>query len=505
MTVQSKRSAIIPKSIMPIYRTEDELQNFREQLHAQFEHRADSTMDLLDALCSNNQAPSVVQLSLNPLFRAGYSTLFKAIGESLATEGAEEEEKEEITPDNIPVQKRQQFQCVDLISQVVPQPQQRHFFLMGQDCTSIARQFANSLEDRGMVHQPTQIKGNKPITIGHSYSLLAILPERNNEDAPWTIPLDMVRVPTESNSNQQGIAQINAVLSKPNMPWTEKLCVLVVDSAYGNHQFLTPLQAHQNLVIIARSRSNRVFYQSPIPTEKSLEKGHPTWYGERFDLKEPQTWHEPSEVSHTSYQTQKGRKIDVTFTAWHHLLMRGSKALPAHQCPFTLLRIVSMDAEGKTIFKPMWLIVMGERRSEISDLQSFQAYRQRFDLEHTFRFKKQNLLLSDFETPDVEHEQNWIYLVMLAYVQLWAAHALAVALSRPWERNLKPDSEARISPSKVQQDWNRIISQLGTPASAPKPRGKSPGRQSGQSQTVRPRFSVVKKGKSRTPQTEIAA
>jgi hypothetical protein len=85
------------------------------------------------------------------------------------------------------------------------------------------------------------------------------------------------------------------------------------------------------------------------------------------------------------------------------------------------------------------------------------------------------------------------------------AHALAVALPRPWERNLKPDPSARITPSKVQQDWNRIISQLGTPASAPKPRGKSPGRQLGQTQTVRPRFSVVKKGKSRKPQTEIAA
>ena len=43
------------------------------------------------------------------------------------------------------------------------------------------------------------------------------------------------------------------------------------------------------------------------------------------------------------------------------------------------------------------------------------------------------------------------------------------------------------------------------PAAAPKPRGKSPGRKLGQSPTVRPRFSVVKKGKSRTPQTEIAA
>jgi hypothetical protein len=159
-------------------------------------------MDLLDAICSNNHAPSVVQLSLNPLFRAEYSTLFKAIGESLTAE---------LSKDSPPAEGKQ-FQCIDLISQVVPQPKQRHFFLLGQDCTSIGRPFAKSLEDRGMVHQPTQIKGNKPITIGHSYSLLAVLPERNSEDAPWTIPLDMSRVPTESNSTQEGIAQLNAVL-----------------------------------------------------------------------------------------------------------------------------------------------------------------------------------------------------------------------------------------------------------------------------------------------------
>jgi hypothetical protein len=201
MTVQYKRPAIIPKSIMPILLTENELKSFREQLYEKFEHRADSTMDLLDAICSNNHAPSVVQLSLNPLFRGGYSTIFKAIGESISAEPSKEDEQE--SKDSPPLEEKK-FQCIDLISQVVPQPKQRHFFLMGQDCTSIGRPFAKSLEDRGMVHQPTQIKGNKPITIGHSYSLLAVLPERNNEDAPWTIPLDMSRVPTELDFGQIG-------------------------------------------------------------------------------------------------------------------------------------------------------------------------------------------------------------------------------------------------------------------------------------------------------------
>ena len=96
----------------------------------------------------------------------------------------------------------------------------------------------------------------------------------------------------------------------------------LADSAYGNKQFLSPLQEHQNLVTVARSRSNR------------------------------------------------------------------------------------------------WLIVIGERRGELSPLQAYQSYRQRFDLEHTFRFGKQNLLLTAFATPDVEHEQQWVKFVMSNFVRL---------------------------------------------------------------------------------------
>jgi hypothetical protein len=482
---------------MPIPLTESEFKRFREQLYNQFEHCSDSAMDLLDALCSNIQSPSVVQLSLNPLFRRGYSALFKTLGGNLFAKPSEEDASQS---------KGKQLQSLDLISQVIPLPKQRHFFLFGLDCTSISRPFAETLKDRGMVHQPTPIKGNKPITIGHSYSMLAVLPERNDRDSPWTIPLDMSRVPTESNGTQMGIAQLNTVLSHPNLPWSDSLCVSVVDSAYGNKKFLAPLHEHPNLVTVVRARSNRIFYQSPVQSQAPRTKGHPLWYGERFALADEQTWHEPNEITHTTYQTRRGRTIEVTITVWHNMLMRGGKGLPTHQCPFTLLRVVSVDEAGRTLWRPMWLIVMGDRREEISSLQAYQSYRQRFDLEHTFRFQKQNLLLNGFETPEVEHEEQWIDLVNLAYVQLWAAHLLVVALPRPWETNLKPsDPSTRISPSKVQQGWNSIISQLGTPAVLPKPRGNSQGRQLGQSQTPRPRLPVIKKGKSQNTVPTIAA
>lgn len=481
---------------MPILSTERQFQSFREQLYQYFEHRRDSAMDLLDALCSNDRGPSVVELSLNPLFRRKHGALYKAIGETFTPSLLEED---------VAQSPEKHSALIELIAQIVPLPEQRSFHLWGLDCTPLPRPYSPTLEDRGMVYQPTPIKGNKPITIGHSYSMLASLPERQDKDAPWTIPMDIRRVPSELTGKTVGQTQVKTVLSNPDSPWFDKLSVLVVDSDYGNKQFLGPLHDQNNLVTVARVRSNRVFYQSPPPSSAPPRRGHPTWYGERFDLKDEDNWHPPDEIAHTSYQTRRGRTIEVTISAWPQMLMRGDKNNPMHQRPFTLLRIESVDASGELVFKPMWLIVLGRRQGELSPLTAYQAYHQRFDLEHTFRFQKQNLLLSAFETTDVEHEQSWVQFVMLAYIQLWAAHVLALILPRPWESYLNINSSARVSPSKVQQDWNRIISQLGSPASSPKPRGKSSGRLLGQTQTPRPRLPVIKKGKSRKPGAKKAA
>ena len=48
----------------------------------------------------------------------------------------------------------------------------------------------------------------------------------------------------------------------------------------------------------------------------------------------------------------------------------------------------------------------GERRIELSLLDIYEAYLQRYDLEHFFRFGKQKLLLDKFQTPDDQHEEH---------------------------------------------------------------------------------------------------
>ena len=77
------------------------------------------------------------------------------------------------------------------------------------------------------------------------------------------------------------------------------------------------------------------------------------------------------------------------------MLMRGTKEYKLHNYPFTLLQITLTDQAGNLVGKPMWLIAIGDRRNELSLLDIYQSYRQRYDLEHFFRFGKQRLLMKD--------------------------------------------------------------------------------------------------------------
>jgi hypothetical protein len=88
--------------------------------------------------------------------------------------------------------------------------------------------------------------------------------------------------------------------------------------------------------------------------------------------------------------------------------MRGEKDIAIHQHPFTKVKICRYNQKGEALFqKQHWLIVMGARRAELSLLDIYPSYLQRYDLEHFFRFGKQKVLLDKFQTPDDKHEENW--------------------------------------------------------------------------------------------------
>lgn len=269
-----------------------ELEQFRQQLYQNFNNRADTLMELVDAICSNPDARSVVEYSLTPCFRRSYSTIFKAINEMEMDEMA----------------------IAHLLAPYLPRPQQRPFWLVGTDVTPQPRQFAYTLADRGMVYQPNPIQGNKPVTIGHQYSTTVLLPEAEEGTSPsWVIPLMTSRVTTDEDKELVGSGQISALLKDSKLPFGQSLCVDVSDTSYSKPACLHANRHQPHLVTIARIRGTRVLYRQfvPAPHETKRPVGYPRRYGERFALQEPETWHQPDEEITVTEKSRRGKTYRI--------------------------------------------------------------------------------------------------------------------------------------------------------------------------------------------------
>ena len=453
------------------------LVQFRHRLYQNFTNRADTLMELVDALCSTGSARSVVEYSLTPCFRRTYSTLYKALAEWTWDDR----------------------NLARLLAPSLPRPRQRSFWLLGVDVTPQPRPFAPTLPDRGMVYHPNPVQGNAPVTIGHQYSTVALLPETQPQRSPsWVVPLATQRVASTDDKEGVGAAQIDALLRDSALPFHDQLCVEVADSKYSKPAYLHAHRQHANLVTIVRVAANRTFYCQAQADAQPAGAGHPTWYGARFSLGDPTTWPPADTHALSRHVSRRGKRYRVEIQTWNNCLMRGQRTpevLPMQRNPFRLARIMFYDQAGQAAFRrPLWLIVVGQRRHELNAFEIYHAYAQRYDLEHFFRFGKQHLSLTDFQTPDTQREEAWWQLVHIAYAQLWLARDLAQVLPRPWQRNLPAIQARQISPTLAQRDFGRIIRQIGTPAQPPKPRGISAGRRLGTRLPPRPRQKVVVKG-----------
>jgi len=470
------------------------LEQFRLDLYEALPYRRDTLLDLLDALASNTTARSVVELSLSPFFRRAYSSITDGTDNFFQATSPEKEAGE---------RREWEQKLVQVIGPYLAQPQKRKFWLFGIDVTSLPRPYAGRLADRTYVYQPNTLKGNKPVNIGHQSSVLAYLPEKEKGVPSWLVPLIVRRVTSQERKNEGGAGQVRDLLADKSLPFEGELKVMVGDSDYSKLPFLAEVYCRlehnetADLVSLVRTANNRTFYHSPPPiADQKRPVGHPTWYGEPFRLSDPTTWGEPDEEKWTTWTTHRGKSYPVQLQGWHNIKMRGKKGYPMHEHPFTLLRAVVFDETGQPLYKrPLWLIMMGQRRAEVSLIEGWQAYGQRVDLEHYFRFGKQKLLLNSYQTPEVEHEENWGQIVQLAYIFLWLAAGVVEDRPRPWEKFQPRSTGAIASPGRTQRGFGGIISRIGTPAKPPKPRGNSPGRAKGEKPGLREHQPVIKKAK----------
>lgn len=138
--------------------------------------------------------------------------------------------------------------------------------------------------------------------------------------------------------------------------------------------------------------------------------------------------------------------------------------------------------------RALWLFWHGPGEPDLSVI--WRAYVRRFDLEHTLRFFKQTL---NWITPRVrlpEQADRWTWLVVVAYTHLRLVRPWLSDQRLPWERRLPPD---KLTPYRVRRAFSSVRPLLGTPASAPKPCGRSPGRPRGRRSGPAPLCPVLKK------------
>jgi hypothetical protein len=232
------------------------------------------------------------------------------------------------------------------------------------------------------------------------------------------------------------------------------------------------------------------------PNEQELQEEHCKisrlpGYGEPFQLSAPPI---PDEKTQFEKITPSGKRWIIHLSRWMNILTKGDKAQRMEKYPFDVVCAQVFEETGREVFKkPLWLMVTGRRRRELTPEQVYGSYAQRYDIEHCFRFGKQKLLLARSQTPDTRHEENLAWVTMLSFAMLYQTRRLAIEVRYPWERR-RVTSIVRTPPiTQVQRDYGRIIRGIGTPARIPKPRGKSVGRPSGTNVPHRTMWPIIRK------------
>ena len=431
------------------------LQTFRQKLLRIFPLRADALFELVDALLLMVDPRSPVELSTSPAFRRRFGMVYDALRQGQVVPAAARELLAEAEPpDAITVA---DYAVYALDSTVHPRPD------------------ADTLPDRGQVYSASK-GGTLP---GHQYSWLGRIVAQG---CSWFAPRDVERIATRTTPAAVAAEQVKRLAVTLAVG---ALAVVVADSGYANAVFLAAFVGLTGVCALVRVANNRVLYGPPPSIEinpatgKRLKKGRPPVHGAKFRLAAP-----PSPERQATFSLGKA---SVRVNAWGQLHF---KALPA--LVGTLLRVEFLKADGQPMYKrPLWLFWSGSNSVELAIV--VQIYLLRFGIEHFFRFAKQRLGLTCAQSPTLTACENWVWAVAFAYTQLLLARSLVIPQARDWDPKARRDPARPLTPGQVKQAWGIFSRGLGTPAAAPGPSGKAPGRSPGFHPQPRPKCPVVSK------------
>jgi hypothetical protein len=448
--------------------TKEKLIEYRNKLYQLFLKRKDAIFELMDAnTASNKTCPTVVQLSKCEFFTRQYSSITDALTDGLASAQ---------WPD---IQK--------LLWEFTQPKEQVGYPRFVIDCTPNDRLHARTLEDRSIVHKANPAPGNKPICAGHEYSSVVYLPTGSSEDRKrWVVPLATQRVHSTQKGPAVGMMQLSETLR--DLGLEDVLTVSIADSAYATEACRQQSAALKEHIHITRLRNNRNVYE--LLSVEAKTKGRKKVFGRKMCLNNPSSFLNHDEELNILTKSKSGSPLSLQIKGWNTVSFRGSKQFKAQQHPFRLIQVIALNEHKKPVFKkPLWLAIFGNKRLTLSLQECVDNYRDRYDIEHYFRFGKQNLRMDSFQTFDTAHEEHWWKLCALCYCQLYLSNELTQAIPEPWERHLpefkNENSYLLTSAAFTQRGFSKLLRVIGTPARNPIQRGNPLGRAVGQRQVSR--------------------
>lgn len=186
---------------------------FRQAVYEHgFTQARDAQFELLDALLLSPPINSFAELSLSPVFRRQWHSVYAALARG-----------------------RQDPAWVRrYLCEQVPGGLQ----VFALDKSVWAHPRARTLSELGYERSPSRAIEGHSIVQGHPYSLLGWVPEVGQS---WALPISTERVTPACNAVDTGVAQVHALCEARSVQADaddEVVTVIAGDGSYGNHRFL---------------------------------------------------------------------------------------------------------------------------------------------------------------------------------------------------------------------------------------------------------------------------
>jgi hypothetical protein len=441
------------------------MRQFRAGLYQALGARRDALFGVLDAATCAGPVPSLVHLSLVRVLRHRWGSLYAA----LALGGLDVPAIRALVREH-PLDDGQPIYALD--TSVWPRPD------------------AETSPERGFYYSSSRQSAGQPIVAGWSYAWLAQISFTHDS---WTAPVDVRRVPLSRDAHAVAAEQILELVR--HQPANAPVPLFVFDAGYDPETLqrdLGDLDGNR-VAILVRLRRDRCFYADPPPPPQRRGRGRPGRHGQKFACRDATSWWEPEAV-HTEQHAQYG---EVRVRAWANLHVKphnhptkgANRTLPTLRGTLLLVEVERLPRQTQ-LPEQLWLWWRGPGQPDLALI--WRAYVRRFDREHTYRFCKQTLNWTNPRVRTPQQADRWTWLVVLAYTQLRLARRTIADVHLPWEAPQRPERRT-LTPARVRQAFPQLLVTLDTPANAPKPCGRSPGRPKGDRSRPAPRFPALKK------------